>query len=86
MGNLVHTLYTYGPDDGNNPNVAFDLAKRIEKRVNTPPDGPPPEIFSNHAPEEIGLHVEELGKEITAAYVRHRVGRAVALVRGPLRA
>ena len=70
MGNLVHTLYTYGPDDGNNPNVAFDLAKRIEKRVNTAPVGPLPEIVSNHAPEHIGFHVQELGPEITPIYER----------------
>jgi hypothetical protein len=70
MGNLVHTLYTYGPDDGNNSNVAFDLAKRIEKRVNTAPTGPLAEIVSNHAPEQIGFHVPELGPEITAMFER----------------
>jgi hypothetical protein len=69
-GNLVHTLYTYGPDDGNNLNVAFDLAKRIETRVNTAPTGPLPEIVSNHAPEQIGFHVQELGPEITAMFER----------------
>jgi len=69
-GTLVHTLYTYGPDDGNNINVAFDLAKRIEKRVNTAPTGPLLEIVSNHAPEQIGFHVQELGPEITAMFER----------------
>jgi hypothetical protein len=70
MGSLVHTVYSWGPDNGNNVDVAFDVAKRIEKRVNTPPEGPPPEIVSNRPPEQIGIHIDELGKQINEIFSR----------------
>jgi hypothetical protein len=70
MGSLVETLYTYGSDNGNNIDVAFSLAKTLEKRINTPPSGPPPEIFSSRQPAEIGLHIQEAGKQATEVFSR----------------
>jgi hypothetical protein len=70
MGNLVETLYTYGPKTANYFGVAFDLGKTIEKRIVTPPTGPLPEIFSTRQPGEIGLRIEDAGKEAATIFDR----------------
>jgi hypothetical protein len=70
MGSLVETIYTYGPDTGNTWEVAFDLAKRVEKRVKEAPAGPPPEIFSSLAPEAIGLRITDTGNQTTEVLAR----------------
>jgi hypothetical protein len=72
MGNLVQTVYTYGSDSGAYFGVAFDLAKKVEKRVLTAPSGPLQEIFSTRQPADIGLHLEEAGKQ--AVEVLSRTG------------
>jgi hypothetical protein len=64
MGNLVETMYTFGPESGNNVNTLIALARTVEKRILTPPEGPPPEIFTNRQPAEISLGLGDLGLQI----------------------
>jgi hypothetical protein len=63
VGSIVETLYTYGIEGGNNPNVVFSLAEKLERRIASGPAAPLPELLSSRQPSEIGLQHADAGKE-----------------------
>jgi hypothetical protein len=62
-GTLVETIYTYGYESGNYFGVAHDLARRVEQRINSAPAGPTPEIFTERAPQQLSLVIQDAGPQ-----------------------